>query len=130
MKIQPAALLVVLGVLASCARPPPPPPPPPPAPPPLPAKTVDGLYRGTSTRFRALAKACPYPGLVRLEVLDRSFRYRLNGVLAIDVMIDPDGKASGQFNEFTLAGQWTGNKIEGDITSEQCGLHFRAMQRH
>lgn len=129
MKIQRAALLVVLGVLASCARAPPPPPPPPPAPPP-PAATIDGLYRGTSTRFRAQAKACPYPGLVRLEVVDRSFRYRLNGVMSIDATIDPDGKVSGQVNEFTLAGQWTGNKIEGDITSEQCGLHFRAMQRH
>ena len=48
----------------------------PPAPPPKPPESIDGEYRGTSTRFQADSRACPHPGLVRFDVSDNAFQYR------------------------------------------------------
>ena len=120
-----ATLLLTLTTLAACSVPSPPPPPKP-----LPvAGTIDGLYRGTSTRFQADARTCPHPGLVTFTVQDRSFRYRLNGAQAIDATVTREGLISGQFGDFTLTGDWNGAKLEGDVTSATCAMHFRALKR-
>ena len=63
----------------------------PPAPPPKAPETVDGEYRGTSTRFQADSRGCPHPGLVRLEVLASAFQYRWDPVTWVDATIAPDG---------------------------------------
>ena len=110
--------------LAGCSSPPPPPPPKP-----VIVGTIDGLYRGTSTRFQADARTCPHPGLVTFTVQDRSFRYRLNGTQAIDATITPEGIVSGQFDDYTLTGDWNGTRLEGDVTNSQCAMHYRAMKR-
>ena len=36
-----------------------------------PPATIDGVYRGTSTRFQADSRACPHPGLVTLYRAER-----------------------------------------------------------
>ena len=66
------------AVLFACAHPPPPP-----APPPAPAK-IDGVYRGTSTRYQADSRACPHPGLVTLYVQNNQFSYRWDYATWVD----------------------------------------------
>ncbi len=113
--------LVLLCALTACGTP---------APPakPKPVGTIDGLYRGTSTRFVAQDRSCPHPGLVKFTVNDRAFHYRLNGPTSIDAMIDPGGTVSGQSAGYNLTGDWDGQKIEGDVVSVVCALHFRAVK--
>ena len=113
------------GLAAACAAPPAP------AGPPAPqamADMVDGVYRGTSTRFQADSRACPSPGLVVLRVVDRAFQYRY-GRTEIDSTIAPDGTVQGAFGATSLSGKLDGGSIEGDVSSESCGYHFRAVKR-
>ena len=98
--------------------------PPPPAPPPKPPEVVDGEYRGTSTRFQADSRACPHPGLVRLEVVGNAFQYRWDRATFVDATIAPDGAITGGAERITLVGKQAGPKIEGDVTNGNCGLHF------
>ena len=121
--IRAGLLAALCAAMAACASPPPPPPPPK-----LPA-TVDGEYRGTSTRFQADQKTCPRPGLVRLEVINHSFRFRWDGKTWVDGTIAPDASISGGAERITLVGRLTGNKIEGDVTNGECGLHFTVIKR-
>ncbi len=123
--MKPAMLLLSVLTLAACT----PPPPPPPAPKPLPAGTIDGYYRGTSTRFQSDARDCPHPGLVNFTVQDRSFSYRLNGTQTVDVTITPAGIVSGAVGNFILTGDWNDTRLEGDVTSPSCALHFRALKK-
>jgi hypothetical protein len=118
MKLPPA---VLCAALAACAAPPPPPAA---APPPRPAENVDGEYRGTSTRFQADSRACPHPGLVRIEVIGSAFQYRWDRDTFVDATIAPDGAITGGAERITLVGRQTGPKIEGDVTNGNCGLHF------
>jgi len=111
-----AACCVVVG--ACGAKTPPPPPPP------KPLETVDGQYRGTSTRFQAESRACPHPGLVRLDVVGNAFQYRWDRNTWVDATIAPDGAITGGAERITLIGRQTGPRIEGDVTNGNCGLHF------
>ena len=120
-----ATLLLGLLTLVACTPPPPPTPPPKP----LPDGTIDGTYRGTSTRFQSDARDCPHPGLVNFTVQERSFSYRINGAQRIDATITPEGIVSGAIGNFTLTGDWNGTRLEGDITSPSCALHFRALKK-
>jgi hypothetical protein len=114
-------LVAVCGAVAACKAPPPPSPP---APPPKPPETIDGAYRGTSTRFQAQSRACPHPGLVRLEVIDSRFQFRWGANTWVDAAIAPDGTVTGAAERITLVGKQTGPKIEGDVTDGDCGVHF------
>jgi len=117
-----AGLLAVLcGIAAACKATPPPPPP---APPPKPPETIDGAYRGTSTRFEAQSRACPHPGLVRLQVIDSRFQFRWDANTWVDAAIAPDGTVTGSAESITLVGRQAGARIEGDVTNGTCGLHF------
>ncbi len=122
-----ALALAPCWVIAACAGRP--------APPPAPAPTgpapgqLDGLYRGTSTRFRADSRACPSPGLVVLRVVGGQFEYRWNGRTLVDASIAPDGTVVGGFEAITLNGRLAGNRIEGDVSSDSCAYHFRALKR-
>jgi len=112
---------VLLGAaLGACAVPPPPPP----APPPKPAVSVDGEYRGTSTRFQADRRTCPHPGLTRIEVIGNAFQYRWDRDTWVDAAIAADGSITGGAERITLVGKLAGSKIEGDVTNGDCGLHF------
>jgi hypothetical protein len=113
-----AALCAGLGACAS------PPPPAPPAPAPKPAETIDGEYRGTSTRFQAESRACPHPGVVRIEVIDSAFQFRWDPRTFVDAKIASDGAITGGAERITLVGRQAGPKIEGDVTNGDCGLHF------
>jgi hypothetical protein len=113
------AFAAICAVIAACASKPPPT-----APPPKPAETVDGEYHGTSTRFQADSRACPHPGLVRIEVIGNAFQYRWDRNTFVDATIAPDGTITGGAERFTLVGKQAGPKIEGDITNGNCGLHF------
>jgi hypothetical protein len=119
--IRAGLLGVLCTALSACATPPPPAPP---APPPKPPETIDGEYRGTSTRFQAQTRICPHPGLVRLEVLDSRFQFRWDAGTWVDAMIAPDGTVTGNAERITLVGKQAGPKIEGDVTDGDCGLHF------
>jgi hypothetical protein len=125
MNIIRAGLFMALCAgLAACAAPPPPP-----APPAKPAETIDGEYRGTSTRFQAELHNCPHPGLVRLEVIDSRFQFRWNPTTWVDGTIAPDGAVTGGGERITMVGKQTGPKIEGDITNGECGLHFTVTRQ-
>jgi hypothetical protein len=114
------------AVLAACATPAPPPPS---APPPKPRETIDGEYRGTSTRFQAERRTCPHPGLVRIDVIDNAFRFRWDGQTWVDATIAADGTISGGAERITLVGRQAGTKIEGDVTDGDCGVHFTLTRR-
>jgi hypothetical protein len=117
-----AGLLAALcGIAAACK---PPPPPQPPVPQPKPPETIDGAYRGTSTRFQAQSRACPHPGLVRLEVIDSRFQFRWDANTWVDAAIAPDGTVTGSAESITLVGKQTDRRIEADVTNGNCGLHF------
>ncbi len=124
-----AGLLVVLGaaLLGACAQKPPalriP------AAPAVPATDVDGIYRGTSTRFRADARACPSPGIIVLRVVNGLFQYRWNGHTEVDATITPDGAVQGALGDISLGGRLAGERIEGDVQSPSCAYHFRAARR-
>jgi len=110
---------------AACA----PQPPPAPAPPAKPPERIDGEYRGTSTRFQAESRACPHPGLVRIEVIDSAFQFRWDRNTYVDATIAPDGSITGTAERITLVGKQTGPKIDGDVTNGDCGLHFTVVRR-
>ena len=112
------------AALAACAAKPPPPPPPP-----KPPETIDGEYRGTSTRFQADSRACPHPGLVYIEVYNRAFQYRWDPHTSVDATIAADGTVAGGAERITLVGRQTERKIEGDVTNGNCGLHFTVTKR-
>ena len=117
--------LAVCAVFGGCAKSPQPAP----APPPKPPETVDGEYRGTSTRFRADRHACPHPGLVRFDVVGNAFQYRWDATTWVDARIADDGTVTGGAERITLVGRQTGPKIEGDVTDGDCGLHFTVTKR-
>ena len=117
----PAALC---AAMAACA-PSKPRPPAPAAPPPV---SVDGTYRGTSTRFQADSRSCPHPGPVLLVVYNHQFQYHWSYGVYIDASIAPDGSITGSAPEFTLVGKRDGGHMEGDVTNGACGLHFTAVK--
>lgn len=112
---------VLCGALFACAPPPPPAPKPAPAPPPVP---VDGVYRGTSTRYLAQSRTCPHPGVVTLYVQAGQFYYRWDYTTWVTANIDPDGTVHGQADQISLLGKRDGRHMEGDVTNGVCGLHF------
>jgi hypothetical protein len=107
------------AVLVACAAKPSSPP----TPPPKPSESIDGEYRGTSTRFQADSRGCPHPGLVS------AFQYRWDPVTWVDATIAPDGTITGGAERITLVGKQTGTRIEGDVTNGNCGLHFTATKQ-
>jgi hypothetical protein len=137
MKLSPAGLLLALCV-AGCAAPAPPPPPPKPS---VTPDMVDGLYRGTSTRFQADIRGCPSPGLVTLHVAAGQFDYRWNGRIQVPATILPDGSVQGQFDDIRLTGTLqpaetspgavapSSPRIEGDVSNGTCGIHYTATRR-
>lgn len=94
-----------------------------------PEPVPDGLWRGTSTRFQADSRGCPGPGLLALDVQNRTFVFRWGRGISVDVAIQPDGSLAGQSGDITVVGRYAGGRIEGDATSPSCGLHFRAVKR-
>ena len=120
----------ICALIGGCAQPAPPPAAP--APPPAPKLTpdqIDGVYRGTSTRFRADSRACPSPGLVVLRVVGGQFQYRWNGRTTVDASIAADGLVQGTLGEIVIEGKLTGHRLEGDISNASCAYHFRATKR-
>src|ERR1700742_2662905 len=101
-----AALAALCAVLAGCTAKPPPPPPAPEAP--KPPQTIDGEYRGTSTRFQADSRSCPHPGLVHFDVSGNAFQFRWDAATWIDATIASDGSVTGAAERFTLTGRQTG----------------------
>lgn len=102
---------------------------PPPAEPPSRSDVTDGFYRGTSTRFQANSRNCPRPGLVMVQVWDRRFQYRWAYGVMIDAIVQPDGSIVGEGNGVSLLGKYSKDRIEGDITNGDCGLHFTLVLR-
>ena len=124
LKVRALLILATLASVAGCgSRPPPKPPTPPPAPAPAPEK-IDGIYRGTSTRFQAESRTCPHPGPVTLYVQNRTFSYPWDYATVVDSFIYAGGIVQGQAAGITLVGRKTGTTLEGDVTNGLCGLHF------
>jgi hypothetical protein len=115
------AIYLTVALCAAIAACTPAPPPKPPAPPPPP---VDGVYRGTSTRFMARSRTCPHPGLVTIAVQNSQFEYHWAYRSYVDATIAPDGTIQGSGPDSTLVGKREGDKMEGDVTNGDCGLHF------
>lgn len=90
---------------------------------------IDGLYRGSSTRYRADSRECPHPGLVNLFVQDRQFTYRWNRQTDVPAAIGPDGSVSGQEGAIALSGRLNGDQLQGDLINGTCALHFTARRR-
>jgi hypothetical protein len=119
--IRAGLLAALCAALSACAAAPPSAPP---APASKPPEMIDGEYRGTSTRFQAQSRACPHPGLVRLEVINGQFQFRWDARTWVDAAITPDGKVTGSAERITLVGKQVGPKIDGDVTDGDCGLHI------
>jgi hypothetical protein len=119
---------LALAGLAACAQPAPPPASQV-APPRLSADQIDGIYRGTSTRYQADSRACPSPGLVVLRVVNGVFLYRWNGRTQVDATVAPSGDVQGALGTISLSGKLNDGRIEGDIANETCAYHFRAVKR-
>jgi hypothetical protein len=119
--IRAGLLLACCAILSACTAPPQPSSP---SAPPKPPETIDGEYRGTSTRFQAQNRACPHPGLVRMEVINGQFQFRWDARTWVDATIAPDGTVTGSGERITLVGKQAGAKIDGDVTDGDCGLHF------
>lgn len=115
-----AAGLAGLVVLAGCAAPPPPPAPKP--------ADLDGVYYGTSTRFRAESRTCPHPGLVTLHVSFHNFLYPWDYADPVDAVIGPDGTIQGNDPTIRVTGHAADGRIVGDIQTDLCGLHFTAYR--
>ncbi|HJS88269.1 MAG TPA: hypothetical protein VJ779_22690 [Acetobacteraceae bacterium] len=90
---------------------------------------IDGLYRGSSTRYRADRRDCPHPGLIALLVQGGQFTYRWNGLTDVPGSIGPDGSISGQAGTVALSGRLDGEELQGDLTNGACALHFTAYRR-
>ncbi len=90
---------------------------------------IDGLYRGSSTRYQADRRDCPHPGLVALFVQDGQFSYRWSNLTDVPASIGPDGSVSGQAGAVALSGHLSGDELQGDLTNGACALHFTAHRR-
>ena len=90
---------------------------------------IDGLYKGSSTRYQADRRDCPHPGLVNLFVQDRQFTYRWNRATDIAAAIGQDGSISGTDGTISLSGRQTGDTLVGDLTNGACSLHFTTRRR-
>lgn len=97
--------------------------------PPAQATGIDGLYRGSSTRFQADRRDCPHPGLVDLAVQGGQFEYRWSPMVYVDATIGPDGSVQGAAADVTLSGRLDGDTLSGDVSSGTCGLHFTATRQ-
>jgi hypothetical protein len=95
----------------------------------LPPPTADGVYLGTSTRFRADRSNCPHPGLVTLIVQDQQFEYRWDRDVSIEAVINSDGSVHGESLGITLTGQVDGQTMSGDVTNTTCALHFTVRRQ-
>ncbi|MBO0710723.1 MAG: hypothetical protein J2P47_05525 [Acetobacteraceae bacterium] len=109
--------MALLTALAACAGEP------------LAADPVDGIYHGTSRRYRADSRACPSPGLIVLRVVNGSFQYRWGDRTVIDATIAPGGAIAGARGAINLSGRLAQGRIEGDVSNEPCAYHFRAVRR-
>jgi hypothetical protein len=90
---------------------------------------IDGLYRGSSTRYQANRRDCPHPGLVALLVQGGQFSYRWSNLTDVPASIGPDGSVSGQAGAIALSGHLNGDELQGDLTNGACALHFTAYRR-
>ena len=93
------------------------------APPVAPTVALDGDYRGSSTRFQALRRTCPRPGLLHLPVRSATLFYPWERQY-IQVSILNNGTLSGALPGVQLTGTHDAAVIQGDVTDGQCGLHF------
>jgi hypothetical protein len=96
--------------------------------------SLDGLYKGTSTRYQATGRVCPGPGLVTLRVQGGAFDYRWSNVVSLQVEIAPDrtlqlAGPGGPLGDISIAGRASPGLIEGDATSPSCAFHFTARRR-
>ena len=127
LKIRTCLFLATLASVAGCGSPSPPKPPVPPPTAPAPAAApdkIDGIYRGTSTRFQAESRTCPHPGPVTLYVQNGKFSYQWDYATWVDSFIYAGGVVQGQAAGITLVGRKTDSTLEGDVTNGLCGLHF------
>src|ERR1700689_3757116 len=83
----------------------------------------DGDYRGSSTRFQALNRACPRPGLMFASVRGGIMFYKW-GNQYIQVSVQTNGKVLGSLPGVQLTGTHEGTTIQAGVTDGQCGLHF------
>ena len=90
---------------------------------------IDGVYRGSSTRFQADSRNCPHPGLLDLEVQGGRFEYRWSPLVYVDATIAPDSSVQGAGADVTLSGRLDGNTLSGDVTNGPCGLHFTTTRQ-
>ncbi|MGA9869053.1 MAG: hypothetical protein WBQ75_21695 [Acetobacteraceae bacterium] len=90
---------------------------------------IDGLYKGSSTRYQADRRDCPHPGLVNLYVQDRQFTYRWDRATDVTGAIGADGSVSGQGGAISISGRQVGDTLDGDVTTGGCALHFTTRRR-
>lgn len=90
---------------------------------------IDGLYKGSSTRYQADKRSCPHPGLVNIYVQDRQFTYRWSYGTDVPGSIDASGTVSGGEGDITMSGHQQGDMLTGDLSNGACSLHFTTRRR-
>jgi hypothetical protein len=88
-----------------------------------PTVSGDGDYRGSATRFQALRRNCPRPGLLRIAVRNGVMFYRWD-TQDIQVAVLNNGTLSGNLPGVQLNGTYDGTTMQGDVSDGECGLHF------
>lgn len=83
----------------------------------------EGDYRGTATRFQAMRRTCPRPGLLSISVRSGTMFYRWDNQY-IQVSVLSNGTLQGSLPNVRLTGTHDGTTMRGDVTDGQCGLHF------
>jgi hypothetical protein len=88
------------------------------------AVSVDGDYRGTTTRVQALTRACPHPSPQLNLHVQAGVTYYLWNNAYIPVSVLSNGTLSGTAPGVQLTGTHDGSVMQGDITDGQCTMHF------
>ena len=124
-----AAMLLTVTALVGCGQRPPAPTVAPAPPPPVAARSLDGAYQGTATRYRADRRTCPPPGLVYLAVNQNAFDYSLGRRGSVPVTIGPGGTFRGSDGDFEITGTADGTRLRGHADSAACGYEFVAVRK-
>lgn len=88
------------------------------------AVSVDGDYRGTTTRVQALSRTCPHPSPQLSLHVQAGITYYLWNNAYITVSVLSNGTLSGTAPGVQLTGTHDGTTMQGDVTDGQCTMHF------
>jgi hypothetical protein len=86
--------------------------------------SVDGDYRGTTTRVQVLSRTCPHPSPQLSLHVQAGITYYLWNNAYVTVSVLSNGTLSGAGPGVQITGTHDGSTMQGDVTDGQCTMHF------